>query len=143
MFRCSGRSTCNLEASVSTFGQDPCPRVHKYLEVHFNCTSPRFNSASSSNFGTATSASGASGGIGGNNIGLGSVSSNSISSSLGSGSDASLHNVQNKSSNNFDGKCSRIDFTNLFSFFLSLSLHLLFNNINTNILNAKIQTTCS
>ena len=42
LFRCAGRSKCNLEASVNTFGEDACPRVHKYLEVHFNCTAPGF-----------------------------------------------------------------------------------------------------
>ncbi|OTF71462.1 hypothetical protein BLA29_012373, partial [Euroglyphus maynei] len=39
--RCAGRSRCRIEATVSTFNEDACPRVHKYLEVHFNCTKPR------------------------------------------------------------------------------------------------------
>lgn len=26
---------------MATFNEDACPRVHKYLEVHFNCTKPR------------------------------------------------------------------------------------------------------
>lgn len=25
---------------MATFGEDACPKVHKYLEVHFNCTAP-------------------------------------------------------------------------------------------------------
>ncbi|KPM10509.1 Galactose binding lectin domain containing protein 2, partial [Sarcoptes scabiei] len=45
--RCGGRSTCRIEATVATFNEDACPKVHKYLEVHYNCTKPRILTPSS------------------------------------------------------------------------------------------------
>ncbi|XP_076332617.1 adhesion G protein-coupled receptor L3-like isoform X3 [Tachypleus tridentatus] len=35
--RCAGSSSCTVEVSSKTFGDDPCPETFKYLEVHYIC----------------------------------------------------------------------------------------------------------
>ncbi len=59
--RCAGRSKCSLEATVASLGEDACPRVHKYLEVHFNCTAPGFRPSSPAVAGSLDSVSSSSG----------------------------------------------------------------------------------
>ena len=35
--KCDCRVSCEFHADASTFGGDPCPYVHKYLEVTYAC----------------------------------------------------------------------------------------------------------
>ena len=37
-FRCDGESFCDIEVNSGVFG-DPCPNTHKYVEVHYACSS--------------------------------------------------------------------------------------------------------
>ena len=37
-FRCDGESFCDIEVNSGMFG-DPCPNTHKYVEVHYACSS--------------------------------------------------------------------------------------------------------
>ncbi|XP_058619087.1 L-rhamnose-binding lectin CSL1-like isoform X1 [Onychostoma macrolepis] len=34
---CNGKTSCQLNASNGSFFSDPCPDVHKYLEVMYSC----------------------------------------------------------------------------------------------------------
>uniref|UniRef100_A0A8C2EB99 SUEL-type lectin domain-containing protein n=1 Tax=Cyprinus carpio TaxID=7962 RepID=A0A8C2EB99_CYPCA len=34
---CNGKKSCQLNASNASFRSDPCPDVHKYLEVMYSC----------------------------------------------------------------------------------------------------------
>ncbi len=36
--RCDGESFCDIEVNSGVFG-DPCPNTHKYVEVHYACSS--------------------------------------------------------------------------------------------------------
>ena len=42
-FRCDGESFCDIEVNSGVFG-DPCPNTHKYVEVHYACSSQQGNS---------------------------------------------------------------------------------------------------
>ena len=46
---------------MASLGEDACPRVHKYLEVHFNCTAPGFRPSSPAVAGSLDSVSSSSG----------------------------------------------------------------------------------
>lgn len=37
-FRCDGEAFCDIEVNSGVFG-DPCPNTHKYVEVHYACSS--------------------------------------------------------------------------------------------------------
>ncbi|XP_016387917.1 L-rhamnose-binding lectin CSL1-like [Sinocyclocheilus rhinocerous] len=37
LIRCNGKKSCQLNASNASFFSDPCPDVHKYLEVMYSC----------------------------------------------------------------------------------------------------------
>ena len=41
--RCDGESFCDIEVNSGVFG-DPCPNTHKYVEVHYACSSQQGNS---------------------------------------------------------------------------------------------------
>ena len=36
--RCDGEAFCDIEVNSGVFG-DPCPNTHKYVEVHYACSS--------------------------------------------------------------------------------------------------------
>ena len=38
--KCDGRVSCEFHAAASKFGEDPCPYVHRYLEVTYACIQP-------------------------------------------------------------------------------------------------------
>ena len=34
---CNGKTSCELRATNSKLGGDPCPGIHKYLEIKYKC----------------------------------------------------------------------------------------------------------
>ena len=38
--KCDGRVSCEFHAAASKFGGDPCPYIHRYLEVTYACIQP-------------------------------------------------------------------------------------------------------